>query len=82
MKPGIKPFGRSRSALSAALKHHRKSNICSACGSPMERFQHAKDYVVRCCPRCGRCYYLDSKHGRLIELAFGYGDFFSTPKQG
>jgi len=42
----------------------------------MRKERYARDYVVRCCPRCGRCYYLDQKHGRLIELAFGYEDFF------
>jgi hypothetical protein len=38
--------------------------------------RYGKDYVVRCCPRCGRCFYYDSSNKRFIELSFGYEDFF------
>ena len=42
----------------------------------MRKERYTRDYVIRCCPRCGRCYYFDQKHGRLIELAFKYEAFF------
>ena len=42
----------------------------------MRKLRLCRDYVVRCCPGCGRCYYFDQKHGRLIELAFRYNDIF------
>ncbi len=36
----------------------------------------ARDYVVRCCPKCRRCYYYDNQNKRLIELTFSYNDIF------
>ena len=42
----------------------------------MRKVRLCRDYVVRCCPGCGRCFYFDQKHGRLIELAFRYKDIF------
>ena len=47
----------------------------------LRKERYGKDYVVRCCPRCGKCFYYDSGNKRLIELAFGYEDFLGGDKE-
>ncbi len=42
----------------------------------LQKERLAKDYVVRCCQHCGKCFYYDNQNKRFIELAFRYEDLF------
>ncbi len=55
--------GRTRSYTRVMLPVLRKARL-------------ARDYVVRCCPKCRRCYFYDNQNKRLIELTFSYEDVF------
>ncbi len=55
--------GRTRSYSRVVLPVLRKARL-------------ARDYVVRCCSRCGRCYFYDNQNKRLIELTLMYEDIF------
>jgi|Deesub1362A_J573_1020465.scaffolds.fasta_scaffold01370_11 hypothetical protein len=49
----------------------------------LRKERYGKDYVVRCCPRCGRCFYYDNQNKRFIELSFSFECFFdSTNSKG
>jgi hypothetical protein len=42
----------------------------------LRKERYARNYVVRCCQHCGKCFYYDNQNKRFIELAFEYKDFF------
>jgi len=55
----------------------RGTRTYSRAALPLLRAErYARDYVVRCCLRCGRCFWYDSGNKRHVELCFSYQEFF------
>jgi len=48
----------------------------------LDKLRYAKDYVIRGCKRCGRTFWYDKAHKRLIELVMRYGDIFDDKEGG
>jgi len=69
--PDICPACVPKIKLSRGTKYYSRAEL-----SPLRKDRYAKDYVVRCCPQCSKCFYYDNQNKRFIELAFRYKDFF------
>ncbi len=77
LKPGIATRLAVCPACVPNLRVARKAHYYNRAELPLlAKERYGKDYVVRCCPRCGRCFYYDRGNKLFVELAFRYGDFF------